>query len=179
MGSLGFPAAAGCRPGHHRRMLLHRAPADVVVRAARPSEASALSALALRSKGHWGYDATFLAACRADLTVPAQDCDGVRVRVAERGGALLGFARVTGRPPTGVLADLFVEPAAIGSGIGRLLLADALARAAERGFGSLVLDADPHAEPFYLRAGAVRIGTSPSGSVPGRLLPRLEMSVPG
>lgn len=159
-------------------MVVRGAPSDVAVRAAHPGEAAALSALALRSKGSWGYDEAFMEACRADLTVPAADCDGVGVRVAERDGALLGFARVTGSPPAGVLADLFVEPSAIGTGVGRLLLADALARAAERGFDALDLDSDPHAEPFYLSAGAVRIGTSPSASVPGRVLPRLRMRVP-
>ena len=37
------------------------------IRPARPEEAGAISALALRSKGHWGYDPAFLEACREDL----------------------------------------------------------------------------------------------------------------
>nr|WP_211354784.1 hypothetical protein [Stackebrandtia albiflava] len=36
-------------------------------------------------------------------------------------------------------------------------------------------DADPGAEPFYRRMGAVRIGEAPSGSVPGRVLPRMTV----
>ena len=48
------------------------------VRAARPAEAEAISALALRSKAHWGYDPAFLEACREDLTIDPAWCDGVR-----------------------------------------------------------------------------------------------------
>jgi hypothetical protein len=33
------------------------------------------------------------------------------------------------------------------------------------------IDADPNAEAFYLAMGAVRIGQTPSGSIPGRVLP--------
>ena len=44
------------------------------LRAARPEEAAAISALALRSKAHWGYDEAFLAACRAELTWTAAQC---------------------------------------------------------------------------------------------------------
>jgi SAM-dependent methyltransferase len=43
----------------------------------------------------------------------------------------------------------------------------------------LTIDADPHAEAFYVAMGAARVGESPSGSIPGRMLPRLELSVPG
>jgi hypothetical protein len=36
------------------------------------------------------------------------------------------------------------------------------------------LDADPNAEPIYERFGSRRVGWSPSGSIPGRRLPRME-----
>ncbi len=39
---------------------------DWTIRAARPGEADALSALCLRSKAHWGYDDDFLERCRFD-----------------------------------------------------------------------------------------------------------------
>ena len=70
------------------------------MRAAEAGEAGAISALALRSKGHWGYDAGFLAACREDLTIRPEWCDGVRLVVAEQDGVLLGYARVAGEPPS-------------------------------------------------------------------------------
>ncbi|WP_299955377.1 GNAT family N-acetyltransferase [uncultured Modestobacter sp.] len=152
---------------------------EIALRPARPEEAPLLSELALRSKGHWGYPPDFLAACRAELTVEPADCDGVTVRLAERDGRLLGFSRVvsTDDPVRGELADLFVDPGSIGTGVGRLLLTDALDGARARGWLSLELDADPHAEAFYRRLGAVRIGESASTAVPDRSLPRMSLAV--
>ena len=151
---------------------------DVVLRPARPDEAGALSELALRSKAHWGYDEAFLAACRDDLTVSPDDCDGWSLQVAERAGQLLGFSRLAGHPPRVVLDDLWVEPATIGQGVGRLLLTAALERALAAGAAVLQLDADPHAEGFYRRAGAVRVGMVPSRLFADRALPRMEFRLP-
>ena len=44
-------------------------------------------------------------------------------------------------------------------------------RGAARAIG---LDADPHAVGFYEHMGAKVIGEAPSGSIPGRMLPRME-----
>lgn len=152
--------------------------AGPVVRAARPGEAALLSELALRSKGHWGYDADFLAACREELTLTEDELGVRRTRVAEVDGEVLGLSTLEGAPPVGELGMLFVEPAAIGRGIGRLLMAHLLEEARAAGFIRLRIDADPSAEPFYLAAGAVRVGEVASASVPGRVLPLLELEVP-
>jgi GNAT superfamily N-acetyltransferase len=151
---------------------------SVTVRPARAAEAEAISALALRSKAHWGYDADFLTACRADLTIRPEWCDGVRLVVAEQDGVLLGYARVAGEPPVGELAGLFVDPAAIGRGVGGVLLRHAVRMAAGFGMSALEIVSDPNAEPFYRHAGAVRTGVARSTVDPDRLLPRLELAVP-
>jgi hypothetical protein len=36
--------------------------------------------------------------------------------------------------------------------------------------------ADPYAESFYAKYGAERIGEAPSGSIPGRFLPRMRFT---
>jgi len=89
-----------------------------LLRPARQAEAALLTELAQRSKGHWGYDAAFLAACRDELTIEAAQCDGVHVIVAERAGRVGGYYRLAGEPPRGELSDLFVDPLAIGLGMG-------------------------------------------------------------
>ncbi len=147
----------------------------MTLRPAVPGEADALSRLALRSKGHWGYDEKFLAACRVELTLQPQQCDGVHTVVAARGGALLGYYRLAGEAPVAELADLFVDLMAIGRGVGATLLADAVDRARALGVSRLVIDADPHAVGFYVRMGARRVGSVASGSVAGRELPRFEL----
>ncbi len=146
------------------------------IRPARPAEAGVISELAVRSKGFWGYDAAFLEACREDLTIRPEWCDGVRLVVAEEDGVLLGYARITGEPPVGELDGLFVDPPAIGRGVGGLLLQHAVATAAGLGIETLEIASDPYAEPFYLHAGAVRTGAVPSTVYPDRLLPRLELT---
>ncbi|MGP3910072.1 GNAT family N-acetyltransferase [Nonomuraea sp. 10N515B] len=149
----------------------------VLVRAARADEAELLSKLTFRSKAYWGYDKTFMAACREELTVLASQVEARRAMVADQDGRVLGFVTVEGDPPEGELGMLFVEPDAIGQGIGRLLFEHAVAGARGLGFARLVIEADPHAEPFYLAMGATRIGMTPSGSIPGRSLPLLAVAV--
>ncbi|WP_371301137.1 GNAT family N-acetyltransferase [Nocardioides sp.] len=119
--------------------------ADVLIRPARSEEHRAISALALRSKAHWGYSAEFLESCRAELTYDAATCGSGRMTVATHGARLAGFSLVEGEPPSGELAALFVDPEVIGTGCGRRLLVHTLERARRQG--------------------------SPSGSIPGRSCP--------
>jgi GNAT superfamily N-acetyltransferase len=157
--------------------------ADVVVRPARADEADLLTGLALRSKAHWGYHEDFMAACRDELTVPATACESGHVLVGELvgevygevAGGVLGFSRIEPAGDVVELVALFVEPSAIGSGLGRLLMDAAVDQAKALGAARIELDADPYAEPFYARMGCVPIGESPSHSIPGRSLPRMAL----
>jgi GNAT superfamily N-acetyltransferase len=145
-----------------------------VIRRARPDEAPLLSDLALRAKGHWGYDAAFLEACRAELTIAPESIMQRDIFVVEEDGRVLGFYALAGAIPEAELDDLFVEPDAIGKGYGRLLWDHAAARMRESGATSFIIQADPYAEGFYRAMGAERIGEAPSGSIPGRMLPLLR-----
>ncbi|WP_309246816.1 GNAT family N-acetyltransferase [Streptomyces somaliensis] len=142
----------------------------VSVRAGRPEEAAELSALALRSKAHWGYDDAYLAACADELRLTPADTARRRVRVAEAGGRIVGVAVLDGEPPRADLGMLFVDPPSIGHGVGRLLYRHVLAEAGRIGCERVTVAADPHAEPFYLAMGARRVDPVPS---PGRLV-RME-----
>ncbi|WP_217145661.1 GNAT family N-acetyltransferase [Streptomyces sp. AC627_RSS907] len=150
---------------------------DVLIRPARATEADVLTDLALRSKAHWGYDADFLEACRDELTVAAHEVARRRTMVADTDGHVLGFTTLEGEPPTGVLGMMFVDPRVIGQGIGRLLFERTVAAGRDLGFTRLTIDADPNAEPFYRAMGAVRKGNVPSGSIAGRVLPRMVVTV--
>ncbi|GLY64110.1 GNAT family N-acetyltransferase [Amycolatopsis taiwanensis] len=145
----------------------------MLLRAARPDEATVLSELALRSKAHWGYDDAFLEACRAELTLRPADLAEQRATVAQVGDRVVGFYTLAGQAPEGELACLFVEPGHIGTGVGRRLWQHAVDTARALDFERFTLDADPFAETFYRKMGAVRIGVTPSDSIPGRLLPQM------
>jgi GNAT superfamily N-acetyltransferase len=148
---------------------------DSAIRRADPSEAGVLIELALRSKGHWGYDSDFLAACRDDLALSAEEIATSAVFVHDDAGDVTGYYRLL--PLEGDAVDLdalFVEPIAIGRGVGRRLWRHAVAAAAELGCAELVIQSDPHAEGFYLAMGAQRTGELESTVTPGRMLPLLH-----
>jgi len=142
------------------------------LRPARPDEAALLSALALRSKGHWGYNDSFLAACKHELTIRRGEMATRHVTVAEVDGAVAGHYTIDGDE----LGQLFVDPAHIGRGVGRALWTHAVGAARALGIHTLAIDSDPFAEGFYLAMGATRVGSVPSGSIPGRELPRLNFT---
>ena len=137
-----------------------------------------LSELALRSKSHWGYDAEFLEACRADLTLTPQEIAGSASFVCEGAAGVLGFSRVVLMDErTAELDSLFVDPSAIGTGAGKLLWEHSVAAARALGAQDLVLQSDPYAEGFYLSRGARRIGEVASALVPGRSLPLMHVDL--
>lgn len=149
----------------------------LILRAARIDELEALTALCLRSKAVWGYGQAFMDACRSKLTLTALDLNETDVQVAERDGVLTGVAQISVDGAQADLEKLFVEPAVLRSGVGRALFEWAAAAARARGATSLIIDADPDAAPFYRRMGARDAGVAPSGSIPGRMLPRLKLNL--
>ena len=150
---------------------------SATIRPATAQDARALSDLALRSKAHWGYDSEFLELCHDDLAVTEAHIATRHLGVAVDGESVLGFFMLG--ESADVLDMLFVDPGAMGRGVGRMLLAEAVRAARARGIRALLIDSDPFAEGFYLAAGARRIGEVPSGSIPGRTLPQLELPVGG
>ena len=154
--------------------------AQPVIRRAVAEDADALTDLALRSKAHWGYDAAFMAACVEELTTTAGAISTNEIWLAEACGEIIGFYELiayTGRR-YGEIRMCFVAPEHMGRGIGRRLWGHVEARAAAHNLERLGLDADPNAVPFYSAMGMAVIGESPSGSIAGRMLPRMEKQLP-
>ena len=103
-----------------------------------------LTALCLRSKAHWGYDAAFMQLCAATLQVGEGDIAAGRVLVADDdAGAAIGVASVVLDGETADLDVLFVDPPAIGSGAGRALFRAASRLAAGLGIKRMTILADP------------------------------------
>lgn len=144
------------------------------IRRATAGDGAALSALALSSKAVWGYDAAFMAACRAELTITPDSIAARPTWVLEEQGGIRGFyqLRITG--DMAEVAQLFVAPGSLRGGLGRWLWAHLEAQARAAGCTRLAVDSDPHAEGFYRAMGMIRCGDAPSGSIPGRALPHLR-----
>ena len=149
----------------------------IALRPARQGEAAALTALCLRSKAVWGYDAPFMAACRSELTLTAGSFAASLIEVAEDDGVVVGMAQLTLHGANAELDKLFVEPACLGGGAGRALFAWARREAARLGAVVMTVDADPGAVGFYARLGAVADGLVPSGSIKGRFIPRMRVDL--
>jgi len=157
-----------------------RSDSRINVRPARPGEESALHELAMRSKAHWGYSEDFMAQCVEALSVERSAVDAGWVLVAEDGEEFLGMMgwepAIAGESAKGAdwdISHLFVEPAAMGRGVGGALFREGMRRIRELGGIAVSILADPGARPFYERMGAELVGDAPSDAIPGRRLPLL------
>ncbi len=144
-----------------------------------PDQAELLTELCMRSKAIWGYDATFMAACRPALTVTADDFQQSELQIAIRHDRIVGIAQVVCHGEIAELDKLFVEPEALGSGIGRKLFDWSVEAARRKGATIMTIDADPGAADFYRRLGAIDDGVIASTVIPGRFLPRLKLDLAG
>lgn len=149
-----------------------------VIRRARNGEASLLSELALQSKSHWGYDNEFIDLCRQELTYSDEQLNAHHAYVAELGSDIVGFYFLVIQCARECeLEALFVRPKFIGQGHGRQLLNHAKNVAKECGMETMRIQGDPHAERFYLAAGAKQIGRKASSSIEGRSLPLFSIAI--
>ncbi|MBV7377366.1 GNAT family N-acetyltransferase [Maritimibacter dapengensis] len=146
-----------------------------MIRLATSADLAAMADVTMRSKAHWGYSQAFLDACRDELSATEDDL-GPNLAVWDD-GAIRGVAHVTIGADVAELELLFVDPVAMGRGIGAALFDWACARARACHSTRLGLDADPFAEPFYLRKGMQRVGDAPSATWPDRMLPRMEIAL--
>ena len=148
----------------------------ITVRQARADEAGALTELAMRAKASWGYDDAFMAACRDELTLTPQQMAAWRIWVAELDGQVAGMIALS-LDDGAEVQDFFVEPAFQGRGVGGALMEALMEAASASGATELEVDADPNAEAIYAKLGFETFSRSPSGSIPGRWLPRMRMTL--
>jgi GNAT superfamily N-acetyltransferase len=147
----------------------------MLIRPAVTSEAPLLTALVMRSKAYWGYSREFLEQAAPELTVSEPDIADGKVSVAELARRRVGVSILDLADPPELVA-LFVEPEAIGKGIGRALLRHALERARGAGTDSVLIESDPNAESFYRAHGAIEIGRRRSPTT-GRDLTLLRLPI--
>jgi GNAT superfamily N-acetyltransferase len=147
-----------------------------VIRPARPDEGERLREIAIAAKAHWGYplDQVRDWAAQGDFTAA-----GLRAKefyVAETDGRPVAFASLIPQGEVCVLDDLWVDPDAMGGGIGTQLFRFAAERARELGARMLEWEAEPHAVGFYKRMGGRHLRDS-EPSEWGRILPVMGIDV--
>ena len=149
------------------------------IRRARESEASALSGLALLSKQYWGYSPQEIERWRPLLAVSSQDITSKPAFVAELENEIVGFYLLAPKPQAWELEHLWVSPQFCRRGIGRALLLHAADLARLAGVSTIIIDADPNAEQFYVACGASRqsVLAAPTTDNPKRFRPQLTLTV--
>jgi GNAT superfamily N-acetyltransferase len=126
----------------------------VRVRAAREADFLRLREIAVDAKAHWGYDRARVEEWALEGDFEAESLRSRLVYVAEADGRAIGWAALIPRGEVGWLEDLWVEPAWIGRGVGRLLFEHAAEQARELGARRLEWEAEPNAQGFYEHMGA-------------------------
>ncbi len=146
------------------------------IRRASPEDSTTLTQIAHDAKQHWGYPDHWIEHWRDDLTISADFINSNPVYVAEHDEALVGFYALVVGEEKAVLDHLWVTPEYIGSGIGKQLFLHAMQGAAGQNFSAVEISSDPHAEGFYQKMGAYRMGETVS-EIDGepRILPLLEI----
>lgn len=153
-------------------------PSALTIQPAHPKDATTLTDLALASKAHWGYDDAFMASCKAELTIAPEDIARNPIFCLRDGDQIVGFAMLAPVDSEAVELDaLFLAPSHIGAGLGRRLFEHARSAAADLGYRIMIIQADPHAAPFYKCMGAAEAGARLSGSIPGRTLPLFQIEL--
>jgi GNAT superfamily N-acetyltransferase len=148
------------------------------IRPARVDEAEHLSELVMAAKAHWSYIHAQLDAWRSVLQVTAEQLLMQPAFVLER-DRVIGFYTLRFRDDCCQLDNLWVAPKDVRQGHGRALLAHAIEVARTMGARQILIDADPNAEKFYVRCGAVVTESVPApiDGQPNRVRPQLRIAI--
>ena len=151
---------------------------DIQIRRARPDEAAALTEIAHAAKRHWGYPEKWIEHWKDDLTITPDFIANNEMYVAVAGEEIAGCCALVLSDSLAELDHMWIRPAQMGNGVGRALFNQIVERATQLNAPGLELSADPNAEGFYKRMGAMRIGEVRS-EIEGqpRVLPRMRFAL--
>jgi len=136
-----------------------------------------LRRIAVDSKAHWGYDQALVEEWAEGGDFEPESLGNRLVYVAEAEGGPVGWASLIPRGDVGWLEDLWVEPAWIGRGVGRMLFEHVKEGARELGARRLEWEAEPNARGFYERMGGSYVRPSEVTEW-GRVLDVLGVELP-
>jgi GNAT superfamily N-acetyltransferase len=148
------------------------------IRDAVSSDAATLTTICFRSKSHWGYPQEYIDLWTDELTITTQMIESFHSFVAiDKTTKMLGFCLLKTEQLKAEIEALYIDPDAMGQGLGRLLLNHAFEKARHSGCTSAQLASDPNALTFYQYMGGVQIDEWPSDVIPGRALPVLRFEL--
>lgn len=146
------------------------APAELIIRLAKPEERDGLEELQRRASLALGEYNEQLEAAPDAIQLPIEQIERGEVFVAEVAGRLAGFAALLIDDEMAELDGLFVEPKLWRRGIGAALVDVAVHQARLQGLAMMVV-ANPSAREFYEKCGF-----TVEGEAQTRFGPALRMS---
>ena len=132
----------------------------LVIRDGRDADFGRLREIAVDSKAHWGYDRGRVEQWAEGGDFEPESLGKRLVYVAEADGEPVGWASLIPRGEVAWLEDLWVEPAWIGRGVGRMLFEHVKERARALRAVRLEWEAEPNARDFYERMGGAYVRDS-------------------
>ena len=141
---------------------------EIIIREALPHEAATLTDIAHRAKQHWGYADAQIALWQEFLTVAPDYIAANQVWVATIQGQAAGFATIVQHTDEAELDHLWVLPDYMGKGVGKRLF-----QHVTTAVPTFVFTSDPHADAFYYKMGAQKIGEAES-TLQGRTLTKFR-----
>ena len=153
---------------------------NTLIRRAQPEESATLTQIAHAAKRHWGYPERWISLWKDALTITPEFILDNEVYAAIVSDEIVGFYALLLNCNKLALEHMWVAPAHIGTGLGTKLFSHAVEKAISLNASFIEIDADPHAEGFYERMGAQRVGEI-SADIEGqtRVLPRFVVAVEG
>lgn len=142
---------------------------------AQPADASRLKALAVAAKAHWGYAPEWMAQWAQLFQITGEYIAAHEVYKLVHVDAIVGWYAIVLCEKTARLDDLWVDPAFIGKGLGRVLFEQARQQAVYQGAQRIEFEAEPYAVGFYKHMGATIVGEIASAM--GRPLPIMEIKL--
>jgi GNAT superfamily N-acetyltransferase len=151
---------------------------SVTIRPANPAEGARLKEIAVASKASWGYEPDKVRdwADRGDFS--AEQLGKLTVFVAQVGEHAVGWCSLEPRGELWWLADLWIEPAWIGKGVGARLFRHGARHAQRAGAKRLEWEAEPNSIGFYEKMGARYLRDSEQSEW-GRILPVMGVDLDG
>jgi N-acetylglutamate synthase-like GNAT family acetyltransferase len=148
------------------------------IRRAKPDEARTLTEIAHAAKRYWGYPESWIEHWKTDLTITPNLVANNEVFVAVIDDEIVGCCALALSDSLAELEHMWINPRHMGKGVGCALFEFAKARTEHLHLSALELSADPNAEGFYERMGAVRIGEV-QATIDGqpRILPRMKIEL--
>ncbi len=131
---------------------------QITIQQAMPEQHERLTQITFAAKKHWGYPERWMEIWKDALTITTEFIANNEVYIAKVESEVAGFYGLILSDGKVQLEHMWVDPAYMGSGVGKRLFDHAIKVAASLGASSMNIESDPNAEGFYKRMGARRIG---------------------